>query len=118
MIIKDELSNYAKSKKVEVVIKYIDPTYIIRAVPANAFDTHYCARLANNAVHSAFAGFTNFTVGYVNRKNCIIPLDYINTFGLRTIDTDRDQEYLAMLGSTGQPDFFNKKNSINNISSN
>ena len=94
---------------VEAVIKYIDPTYIIRACPANAFDTHYCARLANMAVHSAMAGWTNFTSGVINRFNSIIPIDYLNSQGLRTIDPNKNQEYLSMMASTGQRDFTNLK---------
>ncbi len=60
-------------------------------------------------MHSAFAGYTNFTSGVINRKPVIIPLDYINSLGLRSIDTESDGNYLSMIGSTGQPDFINKK---------
>ena len=35
--------------------RYIDPTYMIRAVPANAFDSTYCSVLAQMAVHAALA---------------------------------------------------------------
>lgn len=35
--------------------RYIDPTYMIRAVPANAFDSIYCSVLAQMAVHAALA---------------------------------------------------------------
>jgi 6-phosphofructokinase 1 len=103
------LTSYAKNIKYEITIKYIDPTYIIRAVPTNAFDTHYCARLANSAVHSAFAGFTNFTTGVINRQGVIIPLDYLNSLGTRKINPTTDSNYLYMLGSTGQPKFINRK---------
>lgn len=96
--------------KFDLTIKYIDPTYIIRALPSCAFDTHYCSRLANNAVHSAFSGWTSFTSGIINRRNVMIPVDYLNTLGLRTINTETDPEYLYMMGSTGQRKFINKKN--------
>eukprot|EP00951_Prasinocladus_malaysianus_P018211 scaffold144744_cov44-Prasinocladus_malaysianus.AAC.1 len=36
-------------------IKYIDPTYMIRAIPTNSGDRIYCKILAHNAVHAAFA---------------------------------------------------------------
>jgi hypothetical protein len=39
-------------------IKYIDPTYMIRAIPTTSNDRIYCKILAHNAVHAAFAGFT------------------------------------------------------------
>jgi len=108
-IIKDELTSYSKSKNVDLTIKYIDPTYIIRAVPTNAHDTYYCARIANNAVHGAFAGFTGFTSGVVNLKGVFIPIDYLNTLGSRTLDPTTNSDYLYMMGSTGQPKFRNKK---------
>ena len=42
-ILKDEIKKYAETKGVEVTLKYIDPTYIIRSCPANSFDVNYCA---------------------------------------------------------------------------
>eukprot|EP00798_Chlamydomonas_sp_ICE-L_P022356 gene22356-29452_t len=42
--------------KEEADIKYIDPTYMIRAIPATSNDRIYCKILSHNAVHAAFAG--------------------------------------------------------------
>jgi 6-phosphofructokinase 1 len=39
-------------------VKYIDPTYMIRAIATCSQDRIYCKILAHNAVHGAFAGFT------------------------------------------------------------
>lgn len=39
-------------------IKYIDPTYMIRAITTTSPDRIYCKVLAHNAVHAAFGGFT------------------------------------------------------------
>jgi hypothetical protein len=61
--------------------------------------------LAQNAVHGAFAGFTNFTSAFVDNKPVMIPVDYISNFGPRTIDTETDLEYLSLLASTGQAAF-------------
>jgi hypothetical protein len=63
------------------------------------------SKLAQNAVHSAFSGFTNFTSGFINNQPVIIPVDYISSLGMRTIDTDTDIDYLSLLASTGQPSF-------------
>ena len=41
--------------KMPISIKYIDPSYIIRSVPANANDRIYCGFLGQNAVHAAMA---------------------------------------------------------------
>lgn len=57
-----------------VNMKYIDPTYMIRAIPSNASDNIYCTLLAHGAVHGAMAGFTGFTVGPVNGRHAYIPI--------------------------------------------
>ena len=55
-------------------VKYIDPSYMIRSVPANASDSMFCMILAQNAVHGAMAGFTAFSVGLVNNRIVYIPI--------------------------------------------
>jgi 6-phosphofructokinase 1 len=40
----------------QVSIKYNDPSYMIRSVPANASDSIYSMILAQSAVHGAMAG--------------------------------------------------------------
>jgi 6-phosphofructokinase 1 len=60
-------------------VKYIDPTYLIRAYPANTSDTLYCKMLAQSAVHAGMSGYSGITVGHVDNNMCIIPLeDVIN----------------------------------------
>jgi len=63
--------------------------------------------LAQNAVHSVFAGYTEFTIGYIHNQPVIIPLDYITSLGMRKIDTVTDLEYLSLMASTGQASFLN-----------
>ena len=58
-------------------VKYIDPTYMIRAVPSNAADTEYCTLLAHSALHGAMGGFTGFVAGRINDKFCYIPLSLV-----------------------------------------
>eukprot|EP00557_Chaetoceros_sp_GSL56_P002369 CAMPEP_0176487752 /NCGR_PEP_ID=MMETSP0200_2-20121128/6315_1 /TAXON_ID=947934 /ORGANISM="Chaetoceros sp., Strain GSL56" /LENGTH=542 /DNA_ID=CAMNT_0017884633 /DNA_START=71 /DNA_END=1696 /DNA_ORIENTATION=+ len=55
-------------------VKYIDPSYMIRSVPANAADSLYCSQLAQNAVHGAMAGFTGFSVGLCKDKMVLLPI--------------------------------------------
>lgn len=64
--IRDEISSYFEKQGVEARMKYIDPSYMVRGVPANSSDSLYCTDLAQNAVHCAMAGFTGFSVGLVN----------------------------------------------------
>ena len=106
VLLREEIKKKAKELGIEINLKYIDPTYIVRAGPANSFDCNYCAKLAENAVHCAFAGYTNFSIGIVNNHTCMIPIDKISQEGVvRKIKTS-DSDYLMMLASTGQPSFF------------
>ena len=83
----------------------MDPTYVVRAVPANEYDCNLCAKLAESAVHSAFAGFTNFSVGMINNKPCMIPIEKMCGEVVRKVEYDSD-DYLMLLASTGQPSFY------------
>lgn len=62
--LKAEIKKYAKKTGTEVNIKYFDPTYMIRGVPANGTDAVFCYLLAQNAVHAAFAGRTDMVIGH------------------------------------------------------
>lgn len=58
-------------------LKYIDPTYMIRAIPTTSTDRIYCKVLAHQAVHAAFAGYTSACVGLVNTHYAILPISVI-----------------------------------------
>jgi 6-phosphofructokinase len=58
---------------------YVDPTYMIRAIPSNASDNVYCTLLAHSAIHGAMAGYS-FTVGMVNGRHAYIPFHVSTTF--------------------------------------
>jgi len=73
----DYLKKHFKSKGKPVTIKYHDPSYMIRSVPANASDNVLCVVLAQNAVHGAMAGYTGFTSGIVNNRSVMIPMPVI-----------------------------------------
>eukprot|EP00944_MAST-04C_sp_MAST-4C-sp1_P009079 g9079.t1 len=73
--IKKRLKTYLKDQNVEATVKYIDPSYMIRSVPANAADNMYCLLLGQNAVHGAMAGYSGFSVALVNNKVVFIPIE-------------------------------------------
>ncbi|CAL5200968.1 unnamed protein product [Lathyrus oleraceus] len=97
--------HFARSKKMAINLKYIDPTYMIRAIPSNASDNVFCTLLAQSAIHGAMAGYTGFTVGPVNGRNCYIPFHLINEGQKRVVITDR--MWARLLSSTHQPSFVN-----------
>jgi 6-phosphofructokinase 1 len=72
--LRDEIGHHYKEKKMEYTVKYIDPSYIIRSVPANALDSEYCLALGQHAVHAGMTGRTNMMVGYWNQHFTHVPL--------------------------------------------
>ncbi|XP_031104092.1 ATP-dependent 6-phosphofructokinase 2 [Ipomoea triloba] len=84
-------------------IKYIDPTYMIRAVHANAPDNLYCTLLAHAAIHGVMAGYTGFVCGPVNGNYAYIPVSEVAT-AKNKVDT-RDHKWSWVRSVTNQPDF-------------
>ncbi len=72
--IKAKIQEHFYEKGLECTVRYIDPSYMVRSVPANAVDTVYCTELAQNAVHGAMCGYTGFSVGQVNSHGVYIPI--------------------------------------------
>ncbi|XP_064959302.1 ATP-dependent 6-phosphofructokinase 3-like isoform X2 [Musa acuminata AAA Group] len=99
-----KIKNYFTSRqRMTINLKYIDPTYMIRAIPSNASDNVYCTLLAQNAVHGAMAGYTGFTIGVVNGRHTYIPFYRVTEKRNKVIITDR--MWARLLSSTNQPSF-------------
>jgi 6-phosphofructokinase 1 len=98
--LRDQLKTYFKSKKISATIKYIDPSYIIRAHCGNAGDQLFCARLAQNAVHAAMAGKTGMLVGFWHGRMTHVPFHSIS--GRQKINP-AGELWFNVLESTGQP---------------
>ncbi|GMJ15694.1 phosphofructokinase 3 [Hibiscus trionum] len=101
---------FSKQRKMPINLKYIDPTYMIRAVPSNASDNVYCTLLAQSAVHGAMAGYTGFTSGLVNGRHTYIPFNRIIEKQNKVVITDR--MWARLLSSTNQPSFLRAKDVI------
>jgi 6-phosphofructokinase 1 len=72
--LKDRITTYFEEKKIEINLKYIDPSYVIRSAPANPSDSIYCERLGNAAAHAAMAGKTKLIVGLVHNEFVHLPV--------------------------------------------
>ncbi|GMI84295.1 phosphofructokinase 3 [Hibiscus trionum] len=101
---------FSKQRKMLINLKYIDPTYMIRAVPSNASDNVYCTLLAQSAVHGAMAGYTGFTTGLVNGRHTYIPFNRIIEKQNKVVITDR--MWARLLSSTNQPSFLSAKDVV------
>ena len=87
--------------RLEVSIKYIDPSYIIRSLPANALDSEFCLALGQHAVHAGMSGRTDMMVGYWNQHFTHVPLSMAT--GERRLLDPAGELWQRVLGATGQP---------------
>lgn len=101
LFLKDKISVFLEQKGIPFSIKYIDPSYIIRSAAANANDSIFCNVLAQNAVHGAMAGRTDFVVGYWNSQFTLLPIP-IAVRGRKMISTESEL-WSNVLETTGQP---------------
>jgi 6-phosphofructokinase 1 len=99
--LKEKIKEEFDSKGFPYSIKYIDPSYIIRSAPANANDSKFCNLLAQNAVHAAVAGKTDFVVGYWNNEFTLLPIP-MAVAKRKKIDIEGEL-WWNVLEATGQP---------------
>jgi len=101
IFLKEKIKEEFDSKGFPYSIKYIDPSYIVRSAPANANDSKFCNLLAQNAVHAAVAGKTDFVIGYWNDEFTLIPIP-MAVAKRKKIDLE-DELWWNVLEATGQP---------------
>lgn len=85
-----------------VDVKYIDPSYMIRSIPTITTDRIYCKVLGQGAVHGAFAGYTDFTVGLINTHYVFLPTTTIIQ-SARTVDP-QGRQWNRLKTAINQPD--------------
>ena len=99
--LKKQIETHFKSIEKEINIKYIDPSYVIRSVPASPQDAIYCLRLAQNAVHAGMAGKTNMVVGRWHGHYVNLPMQVV-THRRRKVNPQGNL-WVTVLEATGQP---------------
>jgi 6-phosphofructokinase 1 len=58
LFLRDEIRCHFAAQRLPMVIRYFDPSYYIRSVPASTVDSVLCDSFARHAVHAAMAGKT------------------------------------------------------------
>lgn len=101
LFLKNEIGKHFSKLKIPHALKYVDPSYIIRAAPANPADALFCARLAQNAVHAAMAGKTAVMVGYWHGRMTFVPMKAMGN-RRQSIKPEGDL-WFNVLETTGQP---------------
>ena len=85
--LKREIEEHFADIELEASIKYFDPSYQIRSVPAIASDAIFCYQLAAHAVHAGMSGKTNLVIGHWNNFFTHVPIN-LATSARRMIDLD------------------------------
>lgn len=98
--LKDAINSYFNDKGIDVSLKYIDPSYMIRSLPANANDNVFCSFLGRDAVHAGMAGKTRLLLGSWNNHFVHIPMSA--SAGKRKKIDPQGKLWLSVLGATGQ----------------
>jgi 6-phosphofructokinase 1 len=94
------IEEYFKKKGMEINLKYIDPSYTIRSVPANASDSIYCGALGQYAVHAGMAGKTSMLVGLIKDEYVHLPFRTVSS-GSKV--NPEGNIWMRVLETTGQP---------------
>jgi 6-phosphofructokinase 1 len=103
VFLRDRIGHYFGERDIEINLKYIDPSYTIRSVPANAWDRTLADRMSRNAVHAAMAGRTDVMMGWWNQSVIHVPIS-LAVAETKRMSLDSDL-WNAVLATTGQPNW-------------
>jgi 6-phosphofructokinase 1 len=101
LFLKDQIETAFKTAGLPLVMRYFDPSYLIRSSPANAADSILCDLFARHAAHAAMAGKTGVVIGYLHDQFIHIPIDLLSSRKKRL--DPAGFAWHAVLAATGQP---------------
>jgi 6-phosphofructokinase 1 len=100
--LRDKIPEEFRAQGISVSLKYIDPSYMIRSLPANARDANFCLRLGHAAVHAGMSGRTDTVIGSWRRRLTHVPIP-LAVSSRKKVDTN-GYLWQTVLSVTGQPD--------------
>ncbi|MCA9234997.1 MAG: ATP-dependent 6-phosphofructokinase [Planctomycetales bacterium] len=98
--LKTQIESFCRAEGVPVSVKYFDPSYQIRSVPATAVDSLLCERFARGAVHAGMAGKTDAMVALWHDQLVHVPL-VVATGQKKQLDVEGEL-WGSVLAVTGQ----------------
>jgi len=101
LFLKDRINDSFKREGMEINLKYIDPSYTIRSLPANPHDSAFCLQMGHHAVHAGMSGRTSMLVGSWKNKFTHVPIGQAASSRKR-IDP-QGRLWSTVLSCTGQP---------------
>jgi 6-phosphofructokinase 1 len=100
LFLKSKISTYFEKKNFDSTVKYIDPSYTIRSLPANANDRVFCSFLGRDAVNAGMAGKTKLLIGRWNEHFVHVPMSA--SAGKRKQIDPKGKLWHSVLAATGQ----------------
>ena len=104
LFLRERIETYFREQNIPVIMRYIDPSYLVRSSPANAEDAILCDLYARHAVHAAMAGKTGLAIGFLHEHFIHLPIEMLATQKKR-LDPN-GSTWSAVLAATGQPQQF------------
>ena len=99
--LRDTITSHFREKNWEMNLRYIDPSYAIRSVPASPADSIYCWKLSRDAVHGAMAGNTKMLISLWHGEFVHIPME-VAVSARKAVDPE-GYLWMSVLEATGQP---------------
>lgn len=100
-LLRDRIMYYFNKQNIQINLRCIDPSYIIRSTSPTPNDAIFCLQLAQNAVHAGMNGKTNLVIGYHNNEFIHLPIEI--AISKRKVIDPESELWLSVLESTGQP---------------
>jgi 6-phosphofructokinase 1 len=101
ILLKERIGEYFKTRGIDINLKYIDPSYMIRSAPANSNDSIYCAKLGAYVTHAAMAGKTGMIISLIHSLFVHVPIR-LAVSGRKRIDPHQEL-WREVIEATGQP---------------
>jgi 6-phosphofructokinase 1 len=100
-LLRERITKHFAEIKFPISLKYLDPSYYIRSVPACAYDRVLCDQMARHAVHAAMAGKSGMLIGFEHNTYVNVPIGVVVNQTKR-MEVSGDL-WRAVLETTGQP---------------
>jgi 6-phosphofructokinase 1 len=104
LFLSNKIEEWFGARRIPFVMRYFDPSYIVRSSPDNAEDAVLCDRFARYAAHAAMAGKTGLVIGHLHDQFIHVPIELLATQQKR-LDPE-SATWSAVLAATGQPHRF------------
>jgi 6-phosphofructokinase 1 len=106
VFMKNVINRYFSEQGIEINLKYIDPSYLIRSAPPVPNDSIFCAQLGQYAVHAGMAGKTDMVISLWNNIYTYVPIEL--AVSQRKMINPTSRFWHDVIDATGQP--FSMKN--------